>query len=109
MGGSRGGSPKETTQSPCQTTQVVPQVRILAVALAAVGSTVLWPGPGAGWGHLAWEEERAVSILTLRCRLEVDLQVSQEGTELFGHPQAHFLYSHLSPTSLAVGRGLPRE
>lgn len=97
LGGSGG-------RSPCQITRVVPQVRILAVAM---GSTVLWPGPG--WGHLAWEEERAVTIVTLRCRLEVDLQASQEGKEPFWHPQAHFLYSHLSPTSLAVGRAVPRE
>lgn len=54
-GGSRRWSPEEATQTPCHSTQVGPQVRILAVALAAVGSTVLW----AGWGHLAWEEERA--------------------------------------------------
>lgn len=51
-----------------------------------------------------------MTILTLRCRLEVDLQVSQEGKEPFWHSQnAHFLSRHLSPTSLAVGRGVPRE
>lgn len=44
LGVSRAGSPKEVTQTPCHTTRVVPQVRILAVALAAMGSTVLWPG-----------------------------------------------------------------
>lgn len=48
-----------------------------------------------------------MTILTLRCRLEVDLQVRQEGEEPFWYPQAHFLYSHLSPTSLAAGRGVP--
>lgn len=111
MGVSRAGSPKEVMQTPCHTTQVVPQVRILAVALAAMGSTVLWPGRGAGWGHLAWEEEEeeAVTILTLRCRLEVDLWVRHKGKELLWHLQAHFLDSHLSPTSLAAGRGVPRE
>lgn len=105
MGVSRAGSPKEVMQTPCHTTRVVPQVRILAVALAAMGSTVLGPGRGVGWGHLAPEEEKAVTILTLRCRLEVDLWVKHEGKELLWHPQAHFLYSHLSPTSLAAGRG----
>lgn len=44
MGVSRAGSSKEVTQTPYHTTQVVPQVRILAVALAAMGSTVLGPG-----------------------------------------------------------------
>lgn len=46
-----------------------------------------------------------MTILTLRCRLEVDLWVKHEGKELLWHPQAHFLYSHLSPTSLSAGRG----
>lgn len=50
-----------------------------------------------------------MTILTLRCRLEVDLWVRHEGKELLWHPQAHFLDSHLSPTSLAAGRGVPRE
>lgn len=53
-------SPKEITQSPCHTTQVAPQVRILALALAAMGSTMLWPGRRVGWGHLAQGEEGAV-------------------------------------------------
>lgn len=44
-------------------------------------------------------------VLTIRCRLEVDLQVRQEGEEPLRHPKPVFFATTFSPTSLAVGGG----
>lgn len=53
-------------------------------------------------GHQLRNQER---VLTIRHRLEVDLQVRQEGKEPLWHPKPVCFTTTLGPTSLAAGGG----
>lgn len=53
-------------------------------------------------GHQLWNQER---VLTIRRRLEVDLQAGQGRKEPLGHPKPVFFTTTFSPTSLAAGGG----
>lgn len=85
---------------------------------AAPGSTALQPGRGGRAGTTRPGRRKRLllvsegcqllnqeRVLTIRRRLEVDLEVRQEGKELLWHPKPVFFTTTFSPTSLTAGGG----